>query len=702
MALALAFAVACVVGLAAPALARADNAVVQSYTINTYRDPQYGTPPNGTASTAGCYFILTLHFAGDIDVTDASALDASLDYNGSGGVSGIGARTYTVEAGDPTALDVKVPFGFLPGGVIDITATTDDGVLDGITAGGDPVAWTEIHTVVPTGLTLATTSVTVGSATTPASTTVTVTQQSLVRAMNNIVWLSNGASIVPLPADEDGTWQTTAAHAHMFWSMTTTDAAASIQENAVDTLGALGYTVTQSDNTVTITADVPRPGQVLDVASYDDHFLQANGAGIMDYVSGLSWPNVATDISVPETASTGSPVTPAISFGTGGESYDDTTTPAATYANNTAANNTPTGIHDLATASVTLANGCTYTVPFVIYQAPSTSWLWDLSQAGGMLPIPDLTYTGSAITPDVNAYDYSPGSGLTEGTDFVTEYYQNTATAAADSQVAPTVEIVGIGDYYGSTMGTFTIAPKSLANADIVVTCPSAVEYTGARLRPVTVRDSGDGATLVAGTDYTITYANNVAVGRAVYVIDGLGNYAGEVTGSFRIAHGIEGATVSLPHPTAVYTGLALTPSPVVTLSATTLAAGTDYTVAYAHNTRVGLATMTVTGIGAYTGTATATFVIVPAKAALAAVTPGAKKAVVSWKTSAGGVSGYQVAYAKAGGAYRVAGTTTARSKTVTGLKTGVTYSFKVRAFVKVGGTTYYGAWSSIKRAKTA
>ena len=40
------------------------------------------------------------------------------------------------------------------------------------------------------------------------------------------------------------------------------------------------------------------------------------------------------------------------------------------------------------------------------------------------------------------------------------------------------------------------------------------------------------------------------------------------------------------------------------------LAEGTDYTVAYANNTAVGTATVTITGMDNYTGTRTVTFAI--------------------------------------------------------------------------------------------
>ena len=62
--------------------------------------------------------------------------------------------------------------------------------------------------------------------------------------------------------------------------------------------------------------------------------------------------------------------------------------------------------------------------------------------------------------------------------------------------------------------------------------------------------------------------------------------------------------------PAQTATGDALTPAVTVRHGDTVLAAGTDYTVTYANNTAVGTATVTITGMGNYTGTLTATFAI--------------------------------------------------------------------------------------------
>ncbi len=63
------------------------------------------------------------------------------------------------------------------------------------------------------------------------------------------------------------------------------------------------------------------------------------------------------------------------------------------------------------------------------------------------------------------------------------------------------------------------------------------------------------------------------------------------------------------------YTGSPITPAVSVTLKGTQLMKDRDYTIAYTNHTNVGTATVTVTGIGNYAGTAKKTFVISKAAA---------------------------------------------------------------------------------------
>ena len=76
---------------------------------------------------------------------------------------------------------------------------------------------------------------------------------------------------------------------------------------------------------------------------------------------------------------------------------------------------------------------------------------------------------------------------------------------------------------------------------------------------------------------------------------------------------GLENAQISFASTTGsfVYTGNAITPAITVTLDGTTLTKNKDYTVSYSNHIAVGTAKVTITGMGNYTGSKTATFQIV-------------------------------------------------------------------------------------------
>ena len=76
-------------------------------------------------------------------------------------------------------------------------------------------------------------------------------------------------------------------------------------------------------------------------------------------------------------------------------------------------------------------------------------------------------------------------------------------------------------------------------------------------------------------------------------------------------------------------------------LNKKTLRAGTDYKVAYKA---VGTATVTVTGVGGYAGTATGSFAINPKPVKGLKLEAGTKRLTASWKKGAG-ITGYQLEY---------------------------------------------------------
>ena len=70
----------------------------------------------------------------------------------------------------------------------------------------------------------------------------------------------------------------------------------------------------------------------------------------------------------------------------------------------------------------------------------------------------------------------------------------------------------------------------------------------------------------------------------------------------------IGNATVTFPQEEYEHTGNAITPLPTVQVEGRTLVKDTDYTIQYGNNINIGVATVTITGINNYKGTASATF----------------------------------------------------------------------------------------------
>lgn len=138
--------------------------------------------------------------------------------------------------------------------------------------------------------------------------------------------------------------------------------------------------------------------------------------------------------------------------------------------------------------------------------------------------VTDKVYTGAPIvqSPKVT---YS-GKTLVEGTDYFIQYKDNTNAGKAS------LVIKGIGNYTGSKIVTFTIAPRAITSA--AVTKVNPVVYDGKEVKPA-VTLNYNGMKLVSGKDYTLTYSKNNAIGTATITITGKGNYKGTMSVSFTI-----------------------------------------------------------------------------------------------------------------------------------------------------------------------
>ncbi len=196
-------------------------------------------------------------------------------------------------------------------------------------------------------------------------------------------------------------------------------------------------------------------------------------------------------------------------------------------------------------------------------------------------------------------------------------------TSIGDDAIVSSVTIYGESGSYAETWaqrnGNTFIAGKMPQLKDIsdcaATLAATSYTYTSEEIEPdVTVTDGEK--ILENETDYTVSYENNVDVGTATVIVAGEGSYTGRTELTFEIVpeialeKDISGCTATLVATTCTYTGTAQTPGVTVKDGATTLKNGADYAVSYANNTKVGTATVTITGKGNYTGSRTLTFAI--------------------------------------------------------------------------------------------
>ena len=213
--------------------------------------------------------------------------------------------------------------------------------------------------------------------------------------------------------------------------------------------------------------------------------------------------------------------------------------------------------------------------------------------------IADQTYTGSLIAPNitVSCNDVE----LVKNTDYTVSYSNNKNVGTA------TISITGIGDYTGTITKNFNIVARDISDTTIG-SIPNQT-YTGNSISALPVI-TYNGATLTKGTDYTLTYSNNVNVGTGTVTITGKGNFKGTTSKTFSISARAMSDTSVANVSSQTYTGNGISPLPTITYNNKTLKKDTDYTLSYSNNINAGTATITITGKGNFTGTTSKTFSI--------------------------------------------------------------------------------------------
>ena len=151
---------------------------------------------------------------------------------------------------------------------------------------------------------------------------------------------------------------------------------------------------------------------------------------------------------------------------------------------------------------------------------------------GAMIGVIDSKeYNGGAIQPTPEVKDGE--TTLAPGGDFKFSYSDNTKAGTA------TVTITGIGNYTGIAEKKFTIEPKNIGSAIIVLgglSRPYTGEEQTVEIVSVTLPD-GDSVDLERDVDYTVKDHSNTATDAAkiVLTIEGKGNYTGTAAKTWEI-----------------------------------------------------------------------------------------------------------------------------------------------------------------------
>lgn len=142
--------------------------------------------------------------------------------------------------------------------------------------------------------------------------------------------------------------------------------------------------------------------------------------------------------------------------------------------------------------------------------------------------IKDLPYTGSEVAqPDMDIT--VNGVTLEEDSDYEVSYSSNTEIGTA------TMDINFKGQYVGHLTRTFNVVQIDMSDENITVTGIHNTRYTGKKIVMSKLAVQAGGRTLIPGTDYTVSYKNNLNPGTAEITIAGKGNYTGTVVKTFNI-----------------------------------------------------------------------------------------------------------------------------------------------------------------------
>ena len=164
--------------------------------------------------------------------------------------------------------------------------------------------------------------------------------------------------------------------------------------------------------------------------------------------------------------------------------------------------------------------------------------------------------------------------------------------------------------------------------------------------------------------------------------------------------------SITLQNEVCTYTGKSIKPKVVIKDETGAVLGKDNYTTTYSNNKSIGIAKVSITFKGNYSGTIEQSFTIAPKSVSITSVSALSKGFAVSWKKGKD-ITGYEIQYS----VNRKFTTKTSKKVLVTGKKTqkkqikkltvNKNYYVRIRTYKTVKGKKIYSNWSSAKSVKT-
>ena len=222
------------------------------------------------------------------------------------------------------------------------------------------------------------------------------------------------------------------------------------------------------------------------------------------------------------------------------------------------------------------------------------------------------------------------------------------------------------------TKRTFKILPANIDSSKFSFSNISDQTYTGNELKPNIVINY-NGKELLEGTDYTITYNNNINIGKGTLNITGKGNYTGTTSKDFNIVQPIDNKNNSSDSDTN----------------------NKETSSEYSNKEK------SDNIVKADSKATSENTIIVKKTTGLTNKTQDQKSITIKWNKISDG-TGYELEkYDTSKKKYIKVKELTGTSYKVTGLKVATTYKFRVRAYKIIDGRKHYGNYSDVVKLTT-